>query len=121
MDTNIEKHNQPQYRVMEPRPGRHIYKTLLYLRLREHCRRQRGKIKAGAAGCFQKVSPRQLPKYEWNKDDTSGHAMWTMRPQPYTSIGNWRVLRRAEIVSTGKTHQLVVQYQMVSPENVQVT
>jgi hypothetical protein len=68
------------------------------------------------------ASATQLPKQELSKDNNGPAKVGgekTTRPQPYTK--SYRQLRDAEhrrdSLSQGRTHPLLIQYQMVSPEN----
>ena len=65
-----------------------------------------------------------MHEYLWNNDDTNRHDNMgrenIRRPQPSTK--NYQQLRNAESgknsLPQGRTQQLVIQYQMVNPENV---
>lgn len=44
LENTTEKYNQSIGRVVDPRPSGYIYKTLLHLRFREHCKRRDRKL-----------------------------------------------------------------------------
>lgn len=132
MTTGNDRHTK--CRTVEPVTN--VYKTVLHPGLGDYCRGGRTLRSGEWRTYWESVSPTNirsyihkglaacLPKWEPNKDDTSGHAMVDRekptRPQLYTK--NYSQLRktgsRRGACLYGRAHQLALQCQTVSPEIV---
>lgn len=128
---------------MEPSPNRCSYKTFLHIGPCVHCGRE-GKIEEGMEilksqrvreftlrlcllllrSYINKDPITWIFKCELNKDDMSKHVKLIRgnptRPNPeQKTTGNWVKLSVGEaICPKGRWHQLVVQCQTLSPENI---
>lgn len=134
MDTILENRSRSKCGAVEPSPNGSIYKEL---RLSGHCRRgvvgrscKSQRIREFAVGlCPLAMSESTLMKSR--QDDclnisrmrtTTDMPKWMGEgPRGFNptqeTIGHGGMLRRGESLPQGKAHQLVIQYQMASPEN----